>query len=636
MSIVSVQFFPARPAAGRPRGLALGTLIAAALLSGCASNDDVEGFDVEFEEPETRIAYEITLEGVPGSGVRDLIEQSIGLYRRQEEGAQSVAFLRKRATDDVATIERILRSRGFYEGTAEIDVSRVSAAADAEQDAEAGAPEAPSARVSVVVEPGPRYTLARHEFTLVEDGGTPPGPLDAAAFGSPVGGGALAAEIVGAEQAAVTELRQTGRPYAEFRRRDAVADPAGKTLEVESIIATGPPLVFGEVSFEGAPNVDTAYLDTYRPWQAGETVDTRELSEFQRRLVGTDLFGAVTVALPEQPPEGPFAPVSVTMEERPFRTIGAGLRFNTDTGPGVTFLFEHRNLFGANERLSLDLEAQLEEQEFDARFSKPQFFRPGQFLEARVRSFRFDDSPFSAAGVTAEGGLRRELSPELSIGAAGLVEFASIDEPGVDGPSTLFGLPAFIAWDSTDNLLNATEGQRARLTATPFTGTFNDEATTFFKLVAEGSTYHDLTGGDDTILAARTRLGTIFAEGLGKVPQTRRFYAGGGGSVRGYDQYFVGPLDERNDPVGGLSLAEVSVEIRQRIWGDVGGVVFVDGGTVSTESAFAFDDDFLVAAGLGLRYYSPVGPIRIDAGFPLNGRDRDPAFQVYFSVGQAF
>ena len=647
-----VQSWPTQAPRARKQRLGAAAGVIVLLLAGCAADEGGPSFGTTFTEAETRIAYDVTTDGAPSEAVAALVEESIGLYRRREAGAQSIAFLRKRARDDVATIETILRSRGYYEGTAEIMVEeapRGGTGTDRPRRApgrtgsdgtpetrERGGSGTPTATVRVRIAPGPRYTLAEHRLRVVDTAGAPPDPLDAADLGSPVGGPAAAAGIIDAESAAVRALRAAGRPYAAFHRRDAVADPEADTLAVESVIAAGPPYLFGPLGFEGAPNVDPAYLETYRPWEPGTTADPGALTEYQRRLVATDLFRAVTVTFPEDPPEGALAPVTVRVEEAPFRTVSAGARFNTDTGPAVRLGFEHRNLFGANERLSAAAELELEEQDFSLAFSKPQFLRPGQFLEAEIRSFRVEDSPFDAVGLTGQAGLRRQITPALSIGAAGLVELAEIDERGPDGTSALVGLPAFVAWSTVDDPLDSTNGERARLTVTPFTGTFADEATTFVTLEARGASFHDLTGAGRYILAARARLGTTLADGLDSVPQTRRFYAGGGGSVRGFERYEVGPLDDRADPVGGLSVAELGLEFRGRIWNDVGGVIFVDSGTVSTEQGFAFDDDFLVAAGTGLRYYSPVGPIRLDVAFPLNGRDTDDDFEVYFSIGQAF
>ncbi|MEL6478177.1 MAG: BamA/TamA family outer membrane protein, partial [Pseudomonadota bacterium] len=150
-----------------------------------------------------------------------------------------------------------------------------------------------------------------------------------------------------------------------------------------------------------------------------------------------------------------------------------------------------------------------------------------------------------------------------------------------------------------------------------------------------GSTYYDVTDEGKWVLAARGRVGTILSEDLDTVPQTRRLYAGGGGSVRGFAQRFVGPLDANNDPIGGRSVLELGGEVRAR-FGDLGGVVFVDAGSVSTESFPDFEEGVQVAAGLGFRFFSPAGPIRVDVAFPVNGRDADDTFQLFFSIGQAF
>ena len=120
------------------------------------------------------------------------------------------------------------------------------------------------------------------------------------------------------------------------------------------------------------------------------------------------------------------------------------------------------------------------------------------------------------------------------------------------------------------------------------------------------------------------------------MPASRRLFSGGGGSVRGYAERFIGPIDENGDPLGGLSVVELGAELRAQAFGDIGFALFVEGGSVSEEPAPVFDEGFQIAAGVGLRYFSPVGPIRVDVGVPVNGREEDDAFQIYLSIGQAF
>ncbi len=200
----------------------------------------------------------------------------------------------------------------------------------------------------------------------------------------------------------------------------------------------------------------------------------------------------------------------------------------------------------------------------------------------------------------------------------------------------LAGLPTFAEYDNTDDLLNPTKGARARFQVTPFAGTVDSDLTYFLTLDNRASAYWDVLNDGVYVLAGRGRLGSILSDDFADVPANHRLYAGGGGSVRGYAQYTVGPIGADGDPTGGRSALVGSLELRARFWEDIGGVVFVDAGSVSQQSYPDFEAGVQVAAGLGLRYYSPAGPIRIDVAFPLNRRPEDDDFQFYFSIGQAF
>jgi translocation and assembly module TamA len=138
------------------------------------------------------------------------------------------------------------------------------------------------------------------------------------------------------------------------------------------------------------------------------------------------------------------------------------------------------------------------------------------------------------------------------------------------------------------------------------------------------------------VLAGRTAVGTIFGATRDQIPADERFYAGGGGSVRGFGFQLAGELDDDDDPLGGRSLLELSGEVRVRITDTIGAVAFVDAGSAFQSSVPDFDEELRVGVGPGLRYFSPIGPVRLDVGFPLNRRDVDDAFQIYISLGQAF
>ena len=512
----------------------------------------------------------------------------------------------------------------------EIDVAEV--VPEAGEDTEDGPAEAV---VTIAVTPGPVLTLARHDLTLTRTDTRAPG-LDAAALGSPVGEAAEAAAILGAENAALDTLHRQGFPFADAGRRRALADLETGTLEVETPFDPGPYATFGPVGYQGLEDVCARYLATYLPWETGEVFDLTLMGEFQQNLLGTDLFSTLSVRPGEPPAEGDALPVTVTAEERPFRTVSAGVRYNTDDGPSVTGGFEHRNLFCENETLTLRAEVGLELQTVALGYREPQYLRPGQDLTGGLVLTREEDDAFDELSIAATLGIERRLSRRWVVGIGGLLEASQITDEGEDQTSYLAGIPTFAEYDRTDDLLDPSKGERLRIEVTPFAGLLDDSFAGFLTIDTEGSLYFDVTGEKKYILAGRARFGTILSDELDTVPAPRRLYSGGGGSVRGFAQRFVGPLDANNDPTGGLSAVELGGEVRARFYGDLGGVVFVDAGSVSEQSFPDFEEGVQVAAGLGLRYYSPAGPIRIDVGLPLNGRDADDAFQLYFSIGQAF
>lgn len=590
-----------------------------AALSACGGD---KGFpEAEFSRPETTVSYEVELEGAPSEEIAALAEESLAAWRFQEEDAASLAFLRRRAEGDIETLGQILRSRGYYSASVEARVEETG-------------PE--EALVTFAIEPGPAYTLERHELSVRHAGETEPPELDAGRLGSPVGGQARAAEIAAAETAAVNTLRRRGFAYAEFTGRSGVADPEAASLEVESRIEAGRAYRFGTLGFEGVESVETDYLASYLPWAEGERFDARKLRTYQQSLFGTELFDAVSVNPPETPPEGEELPVTVLADERKPRTIAGGLRYDTDLGPTARVSLEHRNLFGRNERFLVQAEGGLVEQSLGFGLRKPQFLSPGQDLVGDLTFSRTDDEAFEALAATAFAGLERKVSKRWRGGLGALLEASRIDDDGDERTALLLGAPFFAVYDSSNDVLNPTKGARVRLEATPFAGSFDNEDTEFLVLNAKGAYYQPLDDDRDYVLAARGRVATILAPGLDRVPATRRLYSGGGGSVRGFAERFIGPLDDDDDPVGGRSALEAGVEARFPLFGELGGVVFTEAGSVSTGSFPDFAEGVQVAAGLGLRYHTVAGPVRLDVGVPLNPRDTDDAFQVYFSIGQAF
>jgi translocation and assembly module TamA len=227
------------------------------------------------------------------------------------------------------------------------------------------------------------------------------------------------------------------------------------------------------------------------------------------------------------------------------------------------------------------------------------------------------------------------LSEHWRVSAGVAPDYSDVKDDDGEKQILMIGVPLGASRDTTDDRLNPTRGTRLNLDVTPYSGS-GDTTVLFLSSIAGGSAYHALDADGRFVLAGRARVGSLVGERTTSLPANKRLYAGGGGSIRGYKFQFVGPLDDNNDPLGGRSLVELSAEMRTRITDRIGLVPFVDGGTVFDAVYPDFDETLRWAAGLGLRYFTGVGPVRVDFAFPLNPRRRDDTFQFYVSFGQAF
>jgi translocation and assembly module TamA len=399
-------------------------------------------------------------------------------------------------------------------------------------------------------------------------------------------------------------------------------------------MTAGPRYVFGETLI-GNPEgrTDPGYVRELSTMREGAIYDRSEVDRTVDALRGTGLFSGISVTSGEAA-DGAL-PQHIDLSERAPRTVRLGAKWSTSEGAGVRGSWEHRNLLGRGERLTLGLSIAQIEQSATADFRKPNFLRPDQSLLVSAEAVHEETDAFTENRIKSGLSLERSLNRWWtgSLGAT----FQITETEDINGRITyqLIGIPALLRYDNTDDLLDPREGLRASLAATPYFGASDQRATTFTRLEASGSTYFGFT--DEFVLALRGRYGLIATDDTTDVPGSTRFYAGGGGSVRGYGYQLAGPLDAKGDPVGGRSVLEASVEARYRFTETIGGVAFIDGGQAFSSLEPSLSDPLLWGAGLGIRYYTPIGPVRLDVATPLNRRKNiDDAFQIYVSLGQAF
>ena len=275
-----------------------------------------------------------------------------------------------------------------------------------------------------------------------------------------------------------------------------------------------------------------------------------------------------------------------------------------------------------------------------ALFVKPDFLWRDVALRAELGAVRESLEAYDRDALTAGIGLDYRLSPQLTLGVGLAAELARITQDRVETRYNLVGVPLTLKWDTTGDLLDPKHGVRVVASVTP-TQALGGTSGTFVVGRVTGSTYFDGSswlGQEEgrTILATRLSLGTVVGAEAGALPPNRRFYAGGGGSVRGYAFQTIGPRTPSDKPAGGSSLIEASLELRQRFGENYGAVAFVDAGSVARENLPGGGDALAVGVGIGARYYTSFGPIRMDFAIPLDRRTGDSAWQLYVGIGQAF
>ncbi|WP_161958794.1 autotransporter assembly complex protein TamA [Ferruginivarius sediminum] len=576
------------------------------------------------EEPaaEPRIPYETAIEGVEDDALLDILRRTSQLIALEEEQPRSVTGLRRRAEDDVERLLKALHSEGFYQATVDY---RIDTGAE-------------PARVTLDIKPGTVYLLAEVDIAytreLPEDAKV---PRSAGDLGLEYGMRARAPRILQAQRALLRQLENNGYPLAEVAERKALVDHGQTTMEVRWRIEPGPFLTFGAWNLEGLESVERDYIDGFRTWQEDEAFSQDQVADVRRELMETRLFASIGVERGE-PRDGEL-PVTFRFKERAHRSIGFTARFSTSEGPSGTAFWEHRNFFRENETVRLSLNAGVIEQSVRTDLSKPRFLRPDQKLIANTELRRLDNDAFQEEALSSFLGLERQLNEAWSASAGGLAELTRDTDNEGQRTFVLFGTPLTLTRDTRNSLLDPTEGSRLAFETTPFIETVEDTQA-FLRNVVAGSTYLALDSEERFVLASRARIGSIVGVETEQIPAGKRFYAGGGGSIRGFDFQTVGPLDDDNDPLGGRSLIELNAEVRVRVTDNVGIVPFIDAGNVYDEPmpdpSFKGEKKLRYAAGLGLRYFTGIGPVRLDVAFPLNPRDVDDTFEFYISLGQAF
>jgi translocation and assembly module TamA len=566
------------------------------------------------------LAYEVRWEGLEDGSIRADLESVSDTLKWKERPPVSLGLLRRRAAGDVEQFRKVLRSAGYYGAEISFLLSE----------------EKEDSVVTFSVRTGEVFRLESIEWTADDQDRKVlkrlPTPDD---LGLRKGEPARAQTILDAEKGLVQALGRMGRPFATVDDRKVIVDHRTGTVQVTFNVAPGPVARFGPTTVTGLKSVEESAVRNRFLWKQGERWNADRVTETQRELTRSALFSLVRISHAESLDSTGELPLTVQVNEGKHRSVKIGASYRTDEGPGGKFSWEHRNLFHHGEKLQLSATGSTISTAFDASFLKPDFLVPNQSILVASRLPDDDTDAYKSryleSGVTVE----RKVGKTIKWAAGPAFRWSRVEQLQETDDFALLALQSILDWDGSDSLLDPTRGGRLKVQLAPYWDAL-DTSLAFAKGGVSYSHYFRLLEKPRVVFAARAGLGSIAGAERDAVPADLRFYAGGGGSVRGYPFQTVGPLLD-DEPIGGRSLFEVSTEIRVRVTRNIGIVGFIDGGSAFEAIAPDFSEDILWGAGLGFRYHTPIGPLRLDFAVPLQRREAiDDWFQVYVSIGQAF
>lgn len=614
----------------------------------------LESFNVEpvqFAEPEDEkdnvsIAYTVKVNGLEAADdstdvdLADLFGDLSALYDGDGK-ADNAAMIRARLSADGELMQRVLASEGYYDAVVDTRIDR------GEREEASGAQEGqPRQRRSITaiidVTPGKRYTLAD---IIIEAAPTIPPTLIADNFPLAVGEPIVAQRIQGAEAAIALKLPQQGYPFAKVGQRDILLDGAKGDGVYTLPVDIGKRSRFGGIETTGDLAFDAEHVEVLARFKRGDLYDSRMVDDLRQALVATGLFSSVA-AEPQATGESAgddteYVTMLVTQQAGPPRTLAASAGYSTGEGIRLEGSWTHRNLFPPEGALTFRGVLGTQEQGIGATLRRSNWGRRDRTLELVTEVTRSNYDAFNA--ITGRIGARvsYDSTPiwQKKFTYAYGAELIATREDDYDFSKgersydfyTILGLTGQVGMDRTDSLLNPTKGFRITSLIQP-EGSLAGSFSPYARLRTDVSGYYLVT--DSIVLAGRVRVGSILGATRERLAPSRRFYAGGGGSVRGFGYQELGPKDPNNDPIGGRSVAEAAFEARYR-FGNFGVVGFVDAGQVYRSSAPTFQN-LRFGAGIGARYYTNFGPMRFDVATPIGRKPGEARVSVYVSIGQAF
>ncbi|TCU61348.1 autotransporter secretion outer membrane protein TamA [Novosphingobium sp. PhB57] len=603
--------------------------------------DQFEVTPVQFAEKkddnkEVEVAYQTRIDGLDdadGDTETDMRSEfrSHSALKKGDGKAANLAMVNARLTEDATLMQTVLSSEGWY---SPIVTTRVERTPD-------GTDGPPLVAVLKVV-PGKRYSFSD---IVVKADPTVPSDLIAKNLSLKVGEPIVAERVQGAEAQVALALPENGYAFAKVGDRDILLDQDTAEGVYTLPVDVGPRGRFGGFTTAGKQAFDAEHIGVLARFKRGELYDSRKVDDLRKALVATSLFSTVSVEPRKTgdaaPDDTEYVTLHVQQTAGPPRTIAGSVGYATGEGVTAQATWTHRNMFPPEGALIGKVIAGTRQQGAGVTFRRSNAGKRDRTFELVAEAFHNDYDAYSAYTGRIAARVARDSTPiwQKKYTYAFGVEFLATAETDYN-PATgdrdrklyyVAGVNGQIGLDQTDSLLDPTKGYRLTTLIQP-EATVRNGFDPYVRARVDASAYYPVM--DSLVLAGRVRFGTIQGAGLFDIAPSRRLYAGGGGSVRGYAYQALGEQAPDGTAVGGRSLNEGSVEARYR-FGNYGVVAFVDAGQAYRETMPQFNN-LRYGVGIGGRFYTNFGPVRLDVATPINRQPGESRFNLYVSIGQAF
>lgn len=572
------------------------------------------------------IMYQVMFRGVDSPALLSLLQEVSELKALEKRPPISLEALRYRVMDDLPKLSKVLESQGYYDAVIY-----------------------PFLQEGIILEKGGRYVVildiilgAQYTLKTFEISGenfpsNVSKTLDTIKESDiPLGAPALSQTIIDIETKLLATLAKQGYPFATVPSKKIEITETTHQMDVHFFLTLGPLSYFGETTIEGLKSLDPSYVRDEIPWKKGEIFSINKIDALRQRLMRTGLFASVEILPAKKVQEDNLLPITIRLAEGKSRYVGAGLRYASSEGSSIKAFWGNKNLFGKGETLELTGQQGKKKTLVESDFTIPHFLRADQTFVTTIEGGKEITDAYTKKGGGAVIKLERKFLEHWT-GSSGVgYDIGRVNQNNVKSTYHLPSFPLEATYNTVNNLLDPTDGMKIRTSLILYPHFLGGE-TNFLRLLL-GSIFHfPFTQKNDVIFSTFMNIGFMPGATRSSVPVDKLFFAGGAGSIRGYGYQLAGPVGTDKNPLGGTSLFDFGGEFLFKIAKDFGFVTFLEGGSVFNRVYPNFSSKLFWGTGVGIRYYTSVGPIRCDVAFPLERRSGiDSSFQVYVGLGQSF